>query len=222
MTRKEQIVAASLITAGAVVIAPVRHVLLRGLSLLAVGHVGPLREYLLSLGLLGPVISVALMIAESVAIPVPVTLIMIANGLVFGLWPGMAISFIGTFLGAVCAYTLGRSLGRTAAERLLPPSVIRSAELFMQRRGPWALVLARWVPGMPCDPASYVAGITRMPVLGFLFFTILGLLPATAGAAFLGVETASAADSIYWTIGIVALGAALIAWWLIRHHRRQS
>jgi len=91
----------------------VRHTLYRGLYLLAMGHLGQFHEFLLSLGPWAAAVSTLLMISQSVAVPIPVTLLMVANGLVFGVWHGMLISFIGGFIGAVFAFYLGRRLGRT-------------------------------------------------------------------------------------------------------------
>ena len=70
----------------AVAASPVRPAVGRGLSLLATGQLAQVQQYLQSLGRWAPAVSVALMVAESIAIPVPVTVIMLVNGLVFGVW----------------------------------------------------------------------------------------------------------------------------------------
>src|SRR6266566_1437197 len=101
------------------------------------------------------------MISQSVAIPVPVTLLMVANGLAFGVWHGMLISFIGGFGGALAAYYLGRRLGRVMVQQFIPAPALAAADRLMAQRGGWALVLGRWVPGVPCDPLSYAGGIMR-------------------------------------------------------------
>src|SRR6185312_5674946 len=73
-------------------ITPVRQTLGRGLALLATGQLGQFQQYLLSLGAWAPAASIVLMTAEALLVPVPITIVMVANGLVFGLWPGMLIS----------------------------------------------------------------------------------------------------------------------------------
>jgi uncharacterized membrane protein YdjX (TVP38/TMEM64 family) len=168
----------------------VRTAFSRGLYLLATGQLPQFQRHLLSLGVWGPIMSCLLMVAQALVIPVPVTLIMIANGLVFGIWRGMQISFVGGFAGAIAAYLIGRGLGRAVAERLLPRASLDAADSFMARRGRWAVVLGRWVPGIPCDPISYAAGMMRMPIVPFVVLTIVGLLPANLATAFLGAEAA--------------------------------
>src|SRR6202022_1967396 len=122
----------------------VRHTLYRGLYLLAMGHLGQFHEFLLSLGPWAPIVSTLLMISQSVAVPIPVTLLMVANGLVFGVWHGMLISFTGGVIGAVFAFYLGRRLGRKVVERFVPCPALDAADQLMARRGGWAMVIGRW------------------------------------------------------------------------------
>src|SRR5262245_1861752 len=166
----------------------VRQTVYRGLYLLALGHLGQFHDYLRSLGPWAATVSTTLMVAQSVAVPVPVTLLMVANGLVFGIWNGMLVSFIGGFIGALFAFYLGRRLGRKVVEHVVPRPALDAADRLMARRGGWAIVIGRWVPGIPCDPLSYAAGITRMPWGKFIVLTVIGLVPANLATAFIGAE----------------------------------
>jgi uncharacterized membrane protein YdjX (TVP38/TMEM64 family) len=204
-----------------VVIPPVRTTFTRGLMLLLTGHLGQFQEYLHSLGVWGPTVSTILMVASSIAIPVPVTVLMIANGLVFGVWTGMLVSFAGGMAGAVATYILGRRLGRDAVSHLLTASSLEAADRAMRRRGSWAIVIGRWIPGIPCDPISYVAGITRMPAVRFLLLTIVGLLPANLATAFVGAEAATDVQLQYWVFGVVIGIGALFVWAVIHRHRKR-
>jgi uncharacterized membrane protein YdjX (TVP38/TMEM64 family) len=204
-----------------VVIPPVRSTFTRGLILLLTGHLRQFQEYLHALGLWGPIVSIILMIAASIAIPVPVTVLMIANGLVFGIWTGMLVSFAGGFGGAVATYIIGHQLGRDAVSHLLSVSSLEAADRAMHRRGGWAIVIGRWIPGIPCDPISYVAGITRMPVVRFLLLTIAGLLPANLATAFVGAEAATDVQLQYWIFGVAIGIGVLFVWAVIHRHRKR-
>ena len=200
----------------------VRHTVYRGLYLLAMGHLGQFHAYLLSLGPWAPVVSTVLMVSQAVAIPVPVTLLMVANGLVFGVWHGMLISFVGGFAGAVAAFYLGRRLGWKVVERFVPPPALSAADRLMARRGGWAIVLGRWVPGIPCDPLSYAAGIVRMPWLKFLLLTAIGLIPANLATAYLGHEVTHDVTTSYWIVGLAAIAALWIGWKLVGRQRKRG
>ena len=198
----------------------VRMSFLHGLDLLATGQLVQFQQYLLSLGTWAPIMSCLLMIAAATAIPVPVTIVMIVNGLVFGIWRGTVISFIGTLAGAVAAYIIGAGLGRAIAERLLPPSSLHAAERLMAKRGRWAIVLGRWVPGIPCDPVSYAAGMMHMPIVPFVLLTSVGLIPANLATAFLGAETATSMRLGSWLVVLLLAVGVWIAWRFVRRQRR--
>ena len=57
------------------------------------------REYIASYGVLAPIVSAILMIFQSVIAPLPAFLITFANGLLFGVWWGAALSWSSAMLG---------------------------------------------------------------------------------------------------------------------------
>jgi uncharacterized membrane protein YdjX (TVP38/TMEM64 family) len=200
-------------------IPPLRHLAVQGIPLLATGQLAQFQRYLQSLGAWAPVASIALMIAEALLVPIPVTVIMVANGLVFGLWRGMLVSLAGGLLGALAAYTIGRYFGRALVERLLPASSLRTADRLMAKYGGWAMVLERWIPGVPGDPVSYAAGLTGVGPATFLLFTTIGLVPANLATAYLGVHVAGDVPLRYWLSGLLLVGVCWLTWRIARQRR---
>lgn len=201
-----------------VAIPPVRHTLGHGLALLATGRLGHFQQFLLSLGAWAPVASVALMTAQALLVPVPVTIIMVANGLVFGLWPGMLVSLAGGLTGGLAAYAIARWLGRALVERILPAPSLSAADRLMNTYGAWAVVLGRWIPGVPGDPVSYASGLTRMPAVKFTVLTAIGLVPANFVTSFLGTEVPGDVPIAYWIGG----WTIVVAGWLFYRRRRKK
>jgi len=210
--------AAAAVLLGVLVVATpgVRATLGRAISLLATGQLAQLRQYLQSFGGWAPLLSIGLMVAEAIAIPVPVTVVMVANGLVFGVWRGALVSVAGGFAGSLAAYAIGRWVGRRLLEHVVPASGLRWADGLMTRYGNWAIVLERWIPGVPGDPISYVAGLTRVPVLPFLALTMIGLVPANLAVAFLGSQIASDVPTRYWLSGLMLAATIWIGWRIAR------
>lgn len=203
-----------LVAAGVICAIPaLRHTLGHGLVLLATGRLVQFQLYLRALGAWAPIASIALMTAEAVFVPLPATIIMVANGLVFGLWSGMGLSLLGGLLGALAAYGVGRWLGRALVERVLPATSLEQADRLMTKYGGWAVVIGRLVPGVPCDPISYAAGITRMPAFRFFVLTVLGLIPANFAMAFLGTQVAGDVPLKYWLAGCAVV---VLAWLVVR------
>src|SRR5438132_14301490 len=102
----------------------IRRTVFRGLYLLATGHLAQFHDFLRGLGPWAPVVSTVLMVSESIAIPVPVTILMVANGLAFGPWRGMLLPCIGGFFGALAAYFLGPRCGRRRAGGFISDRVL--------------------------------------------------------------------------------------------------
>jgi uncharacterized membrane protein YdjX (TVP38/TMEM64 family) len=197
---------------------PVR-ALWHGASLLATGQLGQFQQLLQTLGPSGPVVSIVLLVAQAVALPLPTAIIMVANGLAFGPWRGALVSLVGTSAGAFAAYAMGRWIGRGLAKRCVSTSTLRWADQFMAKYGGWAIVTNRWIPGVPLDPLSYAAGLTLIPVLWFLALTVLGLLPATLAAAYLGAQLGGDIPTRYWVSG---LNVVATIWFVSRMGRPTS
>src|SRR5262245_25211858 len=75
-----------------VVMVSLREVLIPAFYELATGRLAQFQHHLHSLGPWGPVFSVALLIAGALGVPLPVTIIMVADGLIYGIQAGMLIS----------------------------------------------------------------------------------------------------------------------------------
>jgi uncharacterized membrane protein YdjX (TVP38/TMEM64 family) len=198
-----------------VVMVPLRHVLVRAFYELAAGQFAQFQHHLQSLGPWGPVVSVSLLMAGALGVPVPVTVVMVADGLIYGTQAGTLVSLVGGLLGALTAYLLGRhfSLASLAVlERFLPGMSARISAGPTKPFVGWGIVLWHWIPGLPCNPMSYAAGCTHMPIPSFLGLTTIGLLPACAITAYLGVQAAGDMPSRYWFPGLLIVGALWLAW----------
>lgn len=179
-------------------------------TVLSRGDVGVLRDYLLSFGALAPLASVAAMILQALAAPVPVFLVILANGLAFGVLWGWLLSLTGLTLAAAVCFGIARALGRGPVEALAGKAGLRSADRWFARRGAWAVLLARLVPGMAFDALSFAAGLTRMGFGRFIAATAVGSAPSTFIYAYLGRE----APQYVWallTLTVLVIGGALAA-----------
>lgn len=94
-------------------------------------------------------------------------------------WGAWLWANLGSLVGAVLWYAVGAALGaertRGIMDRLplLKVEDFDKAERWFHRWGPWAVLLGRCVP-IVRSFISIPAGITRMRVTTFLFFTLIG------------------------------------------------
>ena len=162
-----------------------------------------MREYIATYGPLAPVISALLMIFQSVAAPLPAFLITFANGLLFGIWWGAALSWSSAMLGAALCFCIARYFGRSVVVKLISESALVSSDRFFERYGVHAVLIARLVPIVSFDVISYGSGLTGMGFLGFWLATGIGQLPATILYSYLGDEAAGTIKILFWAFGIV-------------------
>lgn len=146
----------------------------------------PLHEYLRLQALISlaagmremPFTGVLVMLAYVVGclLMVPVTLMIAVTGLVFGVLPGAPYALMGSLLGALAGYGLGKWLGHDAVARVTGPRINRLSQK-IARRGVLAVALIRLLPLAPFGAINLIAGISHIRLRDYIVGTALGLLP---------------------------------------------
>ena len=177
------------------------------------------RAYIAGYGALAPVVSAILMVFQSVIAPLPAFLITFANGLLFGVWWGAALSWSSAMLGAALCFYIARFLGRPVIVRVLSESTVNMSDRFFQRYGKHAVLIARLVPVISFDAISYGAGLTGMRFLWFAIATGIGQLPATLLYSYLGDRVTGSVKTLFWGFGIVIAVSIVIG--LVKRRGKQ-
>ncbi len=190
----------------------------RAAGILARGDISGLRDYILSFGAWAPVVSVALMVLQAIAAPLPAFLITFANGLAFGAFWGGLLSLFGATLAALISFYLARAFGRTPVEALVGKAGLESADRWFERWGACAVLVARLVPIVSFDVISFASGLTRMRFAGFLAATVVGAAPATFVYSYLGEQAPQYVNILLVAFGVVIAVGIVAA--LVRRRRR--
>jgi uncharacterized membrane protein YdjX (TVP38/TMEM64 family) len=175
-------------------------------GLAARGDADPLREYMLRFGWKAPAVSALLQVITSVVPPLPSFAVGIANGMVFGLWWGAALTWTTALAAAALCFAIARGLGRPTAERLLPGAMLATADRFFLRHGVLAVLFGRLVPFINPDILSYAAGLTTMRWRLFLASIAAGSIPSVMLHAWVGSRGLTA---IGWLL-VLAAGASVL------------
>jgi uncharacterized membrane protein YdjX (TVP38/TMEM64 family) len=176
-------------------------------SIAARNDVDALKAYILSFGVWAPVISVGLMILQSIIAPIPAFLVVFANGMAFGTVPGWLLSLFGQCLAAATCFALSRVLGRSAVQALVGKFGLESADAWFARWGVLGLFITRLVPGIGFDAISYAAGLTRMTFTTFMLVTVAGSGPQLLLYSFLGEN---ATEYVWWLLGLTVVVAVSV------------
>ncbi|MDN4074084.1 TVP38/TMEM64 family protein [Fictibacillus terranigra] len=139
-------------------------------------------------------VSIAVNIFVSVLGVVPSVFVTAANLAVFGLWEGMAVSFIGEAFGAIISFLLYRKGFRRLADRkgFSHPKVKQL--LKAEGKESFLLILAlRILPFVPSGLVTFIAAIGKTSLLIFVAASSIGKVPA------LLIEGYSVYQVIHWT-----------------------
>jgi len=131
-----------------------------------------------SLGPWGPVISVCLMVLHSF-VPFPSEFLTLANGMVYGPFWGVVITWIGAMLGACTSFGLTKYYGRPYVERKISPGRLSKLDQWFEHQGAWPLLLSRFIPLISFNFINYGAGMTTVSWWTFIWTTGVGILPMT-------------------------------------------
>lgn len=163
-----------------------------------------LRQYVMGLGMVGPLAIVALMILAILVSPIPSAPIALAAGALYGHAWGTGYIALGAELGALAAFGLARALGRDALQRWLGSRLPKS-RLGSQNALMTIVFVSRLLPFISFDVVSYAAGLTALAFWRFALATLAGILPASFLLAHFGGEMATGElDRILYAV--LALG----------------
>ncbi len=177
-----------------------------------------------------------LMTAESMVLPVPSEAVMpfagftVAEGTLS--WAGViAAATLGSIVGSFIGYAIGRLGGRPFVSRfgrylLIDPEDLAWADGFFRRRGSLTILVARFIP-IVRHLISIPAGISRMSLLPFCLFTIVGaglwnsFLTAVGFALQKNWDTVLRYSRLIDVV-VLAILALLLVWYIGRHLLRRN
>jgi len=107
---------------------------------------------------------------------IPVTLLIVATALVYGPLLGFVYSLLGSMLGAVATYGVGRLLGRDAVRRLAGTR-LNELSRRLGHRGMLTVITLRIVPIAPFTVVNMVAGVSHISFRDFCVGSLIGITP---------------------------------------------
>jgi membrane protein DedA with SNARE-associated domain len=152
----------------------------------------------------------------NVGLPVPEETILALAG--YLVWRGklrlslvLVVGIVSAVVGDNIGYWLGRRYGQTALPRyarwvLGHPERLETMKAFVARRGPLAVFVARFVPGVRFT-AGPLAGALGMPIPAFLLANVAGAVvyvPVVVGAGYaVGIGFGAYVEQLRYLIGEV-------------------
>ncbi|MFP4145491.1 MAG: TVP38/TMEM64 family protein [Phycisphaeraceae bacterium] len=202
---------------GAVWWQPLVLLVLLGIAFFLVDRLGltsdlvEVRQWIDSLGLLGPVAFVAIFTVVTM-LAFPATPLTVAAGALFGAGPGIAISLAASTLSATLSFLVARYLAPTRLHLWLARTrPMRRLDRLMQRRGGPVVLVARLVYVLPFPLLNYGFGFTRVPLRTYVVWSLFGKVPGTV-VAVVGVDVVIrtlTSQRVPWALVALVVGIAL-------------
>lgn len=175
-----------------------------------------LKHWIQTLGAIGPLLIIGLMMTAIIMSPIPSAPIALAAGAIYGHTAGTVYVVIGSELGAITAFYIARLVGIDLLQKWvgdrLTNGMLGSQNVLMG-----IVFLSRLLPFVSFDLISYAAGVTPLKFWRFALATLAGIIPASFLLAHFGSELASG-ESHRVGITILLLGGlsliGIISKWL--------
>ncbi|OGY45627.1 MAG: hypothetical protein A2744_02975 [Candidatus Buchananbacteria bacterium RIFCSPHIGHO2_01_FULL_44_11] len=176
-----------------------------------------------------------LMLLESCGIPIPSEIIMpfagfLVNSGQMAFWPLALVGALGNLAGSLLAYWIGLRGGRPWLEKygryfFIAQHDLDTAEKWFSRYGELTVFASRLLPVIRTY-ISFPAGVAKMDLKKFSFYTFAGALPWSALFAWLGIKMGKNWQLIQETLhnfdlAILVLVIAFIGWYFWRHYQQK-
>jgi len=138
-----------------------------------------LRDWIRSLGTLGPAVFVVLY-ALGVVAGIPGSALTIAAGGLFGSLLGVVLVSLAATIGASLAFLIARYFARDAVARWISKrEKFKALDALTDKHGVLIIAITRLIPLFPFDLLNYAFGLTKIPFWTYVFWSWLCMLPGT-------------------------------------------
>lgn len=149
-----------------------------------------------------------------VLVPVPSSLVMTAQGALFGFVGGTALGLVGSVGATLVGFGIGRR-GSRVINRYIGARDVDQSRSLIRRLGPVAIIVTRPLPIL-AETTAIIAGSTTMTWLQAIGGSLIGCLPAAAIYSAAGAFASDVSTGLLVFPLVVALAA--IVWavgWLL-------
>ena len=174
------------------------------------GSMEEVAEYIQSFGPMAMVVSMVLDIFVNAVGFLPSIFISTANGLVFGLWPGIIISWLAETIGVVISFYIMRYFLRDTADKLIAKStVLMKVDDFSGKNGFVVMLFARSLPYFPSGVITALGAISKIKPRDYILANFIGKFPSTALEVAIGTDIVNFQENM-GRLGIIVLVAGVV------------
>ena len=155
--------------------------------LLTSGDIKAIVEILRSYGAWAALVSILLNVLINALGFLPSIFLSTANGVLFGVVPGIFISWLAECIGVIVSFLLMRSFLRQCAEMLIEKhNYLKKVDEFSGENGFKMMLFARSLPYFPSGVITALGAVSRISIKDYILATAIGKFPSTALEVIIG------------------------------------
>ncbi len=190
--------------------------------LVAVARVIDVEDVRRTVSATGPAAPLTYVVLSAVlgALFVPGSILAASSGLLFGPLLGIFVTLGATVGTAIVASLIGRRAGRDSARALLGTKRADRVDALIERRGLWAVVGQRFVPGISDALASYAFGAFGVPLWQMAVGSFIGSAPRAFVYTALGASIGNLSSPLAYAAIAVWCVTAIVGAFAAHHGYR--
>ena len=166
-------------------------------ELILSGDVQRMAEVLQSYGPWAMVISFVLDVLINALGFLPSIFFSTANGLLFGVVPGIIISWLAETVGVVLSFMIMRYILRDTAHKVIEKSeFLLKVDDFSGKNGLVMMLFARSIPYFPSGIITALGAISQISLRDYIIANLIGKFPSTALEVIVGHDTVLLQDNL--------------------------
>lgn len=170
----------------------------------------------------GPAAPLTYVVVSAVlgALFVPGSILAAGSGVLFGPAVGIVVTLGAAAGTAIVASLIGRRAGRDSARAMLGTQRADRIDALIERRGLWAVVGQRFVPGISDALASYTFGAFGVPLWQMAVGSLVGSMPRAFAYTSLGASIGNPSSPLAYAAVAVWCVSAIVGAFAARHGYR--
>ena len=151
----------------------------------------------------------------------PSIFISTANGVLFGVVPGVIVSWLAETTGVIISFFLMRTILRDSAEKLIQKSpYLTRLDEFSGEKGFQLMLVARTLPYFPSGILTALGAVSRISAKDYMLSNLIGKFPSTALEVIIGHDAVLFHEHMDRLALVVTLAAAVYAaLWYVQKRR---
>ena len=134
------------------------------------------------------------LVVNAIGFP-PAIIFSAANALIFGIVPGIILSWLAETVGVTLSFLLMRFLFRDAAEGVIAKHAsLKKIDSFSGKNGFKVMLIARTVPYFPSGILNALGAVSQISLFDYVLSSLIGKFPSTALEAMIGHDAMTMAE----------------------------